>query len=68
MLGLLIIHSELSGKLSGHLVSLSELLETMQLPSSDYEDLGSYFFSSAIALRKLICRVMALVQYSGASR
>lgn len=57
--------SELSGKISGHLSSLSDLLETMQLPSSEYEDLGSYFFSSAIALRKLIGRVMDLVPYSG---
>lgn len=62
----LIFVSELSMKLSPHLSGLSHLLDTMQLPSSEYEDLGSYFFSSAIAIRKLLSRVTDLVSYSSA--
>lgn len=58
--------SELSMKLSPHLSGLSHLLDTMQLPSSEYEDLGSYFFSSAIAIRKLLSRVTDLVSYNSA--
>ncbi|KAL3457035.1 hypothetical protein BJX64DRAFT_293545 [Aspergillus heterothallicus] len=60
-----VLEYELTGKLSPHLHSLSDLLDTMHLPHSEYEDLGGYFFSSAIALRKLIERVMDLVRYSG---